>query len=259
MSDGPRASLDLTHVLCAFSCESDLIFVLDLQCRLLDDDSSYFSLALALVTLSPILLMASYAALAVQTREFIIIVMWTGQFAGELLNWIIKRIIKQERPIDSIGNGYGFPSSHSQYMAYFASFLMAHLYFRHRFSSTGSKIIDLLLRIIVYSALLGWAGLVAYSRYYLGYHSAHQIFWGQAIGTALGLSVYVLSEAIPTRYPNSSLGRLKTWLLNNPVVIWLQIRDGWAVWADGGREGEWLRWRREWEAQGKKANKAKTR
>jgi dolichyldiphosphatase len=42
---------------------------------------------------------ASYAALAVQTREFLVITMWAGQFAGELLNWVIKRIIKQERPI----------------------------------------------------------------------------------------------------------------------------------------------------------------
>jgi hypothetical protein len=42
---------------------------------------------------------ASYAALAVQTREFLVIVMWAGQLFGELLNWVIKRAIKQERPI----------------------------------------------------------------------------------------------------------------------------------------------------------------
>jgi hypothetical protein len=42
---------------------------------------------------------ASYAALAVQTREFLVIVMWAGQVFGELLNWVIKRAIKQERPI----------------------------------------------------------------------------------------------------------------------------------------------------------------
>ncbi|KAF4610808.1 hypothetical protein D9613_007066 [Agrocybe pediades] len=232
--EGPKASLDLTHVLY--------------------DDGSYFSMALALVTLSPILLMASYAALAVQTREFLIIVMWAGQLFGELLNWVMKRTIKQERPIESIGNGYGFPSSHSQYMAYFASFLMCHLYFRHRFSSTGSKLIDFLWRLVVYAALIGWAGLVAYSRYYLGYHNAYQILWGLAIGTTLGVSLYLISEAIPTRYPTSPLGRMKAAILNNPIVLWLQLRDGWAVWADGGREGEWLRWRKQFEAQQKSQN-----
>jgi dolichyldiphosphatase len=44
-------------------------------------------------------LQACYAALAVQSREFIIIVMWAGQLAGEALSWIIKRAIKQDRPI----------------------------------------------------------------------------------------------------------------------------------------------------------------
>ncbi|KAF9485472.1 hypothetical protein BDN70DRAFT_871120 [Pholiota conissans] len=226
MHDGPRASLDLTHVLY--------------------DDSSYFSLALALITLSPILLMASYAALAVQTREFLIITMWAGQFFGELLNWVIKRIIKQDRPIENIGNGYGFPSSHSQYMAYFTSFLFCHLYFRHRFSSTGYRSLDFLFRMIVYAALLTWTGLVAYSRYYLGYHNANQIFWGLAIGAGLGITLYIVSQAIPNQYPSSRLGKAKSMFLNNSIIVWLQIRDGWTVWADGGRETEWCRWKEEW-------------
>src|SRR5260221_13784842 len=118
-------------------------------------------------------LQASYAALAVQTRELLIIIMWMGQFAGEVLNWTIKHIIKQERPpgmfclfiflggrivmrwyhIGHVGNGYGFPSSHSQYMAYFSSFLICHLYFRHQFAFTEYPIIDFIWRATVYSAL----------------------------------------------------------------------------------------------------------
>jgi len=30
------------------------------------------------------------------------------------------------------------------------------------------------------------------------------------------------------------------------VATWLQIRDGWDIWSDGGRDDEWVRWRREW-------------
>lgn len=227
MSDGPKTSLDLTHVLY--------------------DDNSLFSLALALITLSPILLMASYAALAVQTREFLIIVMWAGQLVGEGLNWILKHIVQQDRPAESIGNGFGFPSSHSQYMAFFSSFLVCHLYFRHRFSSTGYLLVDQLWRLCIYMGLIGWAGLVAYSRYYLGYHNTYQILWGLGIGVFLGVSLYFISELIPTRYPNSLLGKFKTRILNNPLLVWFQIRDGWAVWPDGGREGEWQRWRQQWE------------
>ena len=38
-------------------------------------------------------------------------------------------------------------------------------------------------------------------------------------------------------------------LLDHPIIVWLQIRDGWAIWVDGGREDEWMRWRGLWEAK----------
>ena len=107
--------------------------------------------------------------------------MWAGQFANEGFNTLLKRVVKQDRP-DGVsdnhnsntatysaahGNGYGFPSSHSQYMGYFAAFLVCHMYFTYQFSSTGSSVLDALWRFIVYSVLYSWAGAVAYSRYVL--------------------------------------------------------------------------------------------
>jgi len=71
------------------------------------------------------------------------------------------------------------------------------------------------------------------------------------IGAVSGILLYIATEVIPRRYPSSLLAAVKVKLLNNPVVVWLQIRDGWAVWPDGGREGEWVRWRHEWEIQQK--------
>jgi dolichyldiphosphatase len=166
------------------------------------------------------------------------------------------------QPIDSIGHGYGFPSSHSQYMGYFASFLVCHMYFTHRFPSTGNSLLDRLFRALVYLFISTWALAVAYSRYiyppyhspcphvhfrlHLNYHSPHQVFWGFSIGVAFGSSLYVVSQVIPRAFPNSLLGRLKLFLLTNPLSQWLQIRDGWAVWPDGGRDVEWHRWRDEW-------------
>ncbi|EAU86935.2 hypothetical protein CC1G_09792 [Coprinopsis cinerea okayama7 len=224
---GPLASLDVTHVLY--------------------DDSSFTSFVLALITLSPILLMPAYAALAYQTREYIIIVMWIGQFFGEGLNLVIKRIVKEERPNLNIGDGYGFPSSHSQYMAYFTTFLYLHLFFSHRFTSTGSPLLDRLWRTTVYGVLAMWMGVVAYSRYALGYHTPLQIFWGLAIGCALAVVVYTLTQLVPSRYPNSVLGKTKRFILTNPLCTWLRIRDGWEVWGDAGVEDAWWRWRAQWE------------
>ncbi|KZV68243.1 hypothetical protein PENSPDRAFT_653381 [Peniophora sp. CONT] len=232
MADLGLASLDLTHVLY--------------------DASSHVSLFMALITLSPILLMASYAVLAVFTRELTIIDMWAGQLLCEAFNWAIKRAIKQERPSGSVGTGYGFPSSHSQYMAYFATFLVLHLHFRHRFVSTGSWIIDKSFRLLLHAAFIGWAGIVAYSRHYLQYHSTAQVLWGVSIGVVFALVFYAVTELIPTKRPDSPLGRLRTYALANPISSWFRLRDGWEVWSDSGIEENWQIWRREWDRKAEK-------
>ncbi|KAL1726222.1 hypothetical protein EV714DRAFT_219747 [Schizophyllum commune] len=224
----PRVALDLTHIVYP--------------------DESLFSWFLALSSLTPILLMPAYAALAVQTREYLVLVMWTGQLASEGFNWVLKHMIKEDRPYDEVGTGYGFPSSHSQYMGFFWAFLTCHLYFRHRFASTGSAALDKAFRLFVYAAIAFVSGAVAYSRYYLRYHSARQVLWGFSIGVALGTALYALAVHIPRRRPKSILGRFKTWLIANPVSTWCQMRDGWAVWPDAGRETEWKRWREQWQA-----------
>jgi dolichyldiphosphatase len=155
---------------------------------------------MALITLSPILLMASrkvkfdsavsdinqpsYAALAIVTREITVINMWAGQFFCEAFNLVVKRIVKQGRPpgtqryhrlpsvsedltrspsSGSVANGYGFPSSHGQYMGYFATFLILHLHFRHKFAPGGSFELTA-FRVVIYPAIITWAGIVAYSR-----------------------------------------------------------------------------------------------
>ncbi|KAF7975473.1 hypothetical protein HWV62_9505 [Athelia sp. TMB] len=175
--------------------------------------------------------------------------MWAGQLACEGFNWILKRAIKQERPVESLGNGYGFPSSHSQYMGYFAAFLFCHLFFRHRFESCGYQVLDAAWRGVVYSSIGAWSLAVPYSRYHLHYHTPFQILCGYLIGVFLGLSLYLVAEYIPRHFPSSFLGQWKRTLLGGQVATWCRLRDGWGVWADGGREVEWARWRGEWEKQ----------
>lgn len=132
-------------------------------------------------------------------------------------------------------------------MGYFSSFLMMHLYFKHRFTSTGSWIVDQLFRLLVYFGLAFWASLVCYSRYHLTYHTAPQVFYGLSIGICFGISSYLLVELIPSRYPESSLGQLKECLLDSQLARFVRLRDGWAIWEDAGREHEWTRWRSQWE------------
>ncbi|EPT03021.1 hypothetical protein FOMPIDRAFT_1159614 [Fomitopsis schrenkii] len=225
-----RVALDLTHV------------------QYIGDSTT--SLILALLTLSPILINPAYAVLAVQTRELFFIEMWVGQMLCEVFNWFIKHAIQEERPHRELGDGFGFPSSHSQWMGYFSAFLLCHLTFRHRFIPTGWWLVDVLWRMLVYAGLMSWALAVACSRYYLSYHTLRQVTWGLSIGATFGTCYYTVVEVLPFVWPASVLGRARTAALANPVSTWLRIRDGWAVWADGGREAEWLRWRMKWEKSG---------
>lgn len=223
----PRAALDLTHILY--------------------DPNSNFSLCLALLSLSPILLMPAYASLSFITRELVILEMWAGQLACEGFNYVLKHAIKQDRPVETLGHGYGFPSSHSQWMAYFSTFLILHIHFRHRFTSTGYVIVDQAFRLLVYMGLILWAALVCYSRYHLTYHTVDQVLWGCLIGVAIGCVTYASCEYIPNNYPHTFLGKFRRGLLNSSILQWFRLRDGWSIWGDAGRESEWQKWRSEWE------------
>ncbi|KAJ1306349.1 hypothetical protein OPQ81_007356 [Rhizoctonia solani] len=224
----PLSSLSLTHVVY--------------------DSSSHVSLVLALVTLSPILLMACYASLSVYTRELLIINMWAGQLVNEGFNWVLKQIFREERPDMSHGDGYGFPSSHSQYMGYFSAFLVTHFLTRHRFPKHPPRA-QIIHRAILCFGLVVWAGLVCYSRYHLTYHTPPQIIWGAIIGVCVGVTHYLVTELWPAHAPNSPIAKLRSAILNSPITQWARIRDGWLVWADGGKEDEYARWKEAWNTQ----------
>jgi len=74
-----------------------------------------------------------------------------------------------------------------------------------------------------------------------------QVLSGLALGALFGGVYFALVELWPVRAPGSPAGRLRNWLVGNPVSTWLRVRDGWAVWDDGGFESAWGVWRREWE------------
>lgn len=60
------------------------------------DPLSYISAYLALI---PQGLVLTYVALIWSTREIEILLMFAGQMGCEGLNWILKRVIKEERPM----------------------------------------------------------------------------------------------------------------------------------------------------------------
>ncbi|KAJ5545500.1 hypothetical protein N7461_007804 [Penicillium sp. DV-2018c] len=163
MDDTPLATLSLTHV--HYNP---------------NDKLSFASAWLALV---PQALCVSYATLIWSTREVEVIMMFVGQMASEVLNWTLKRVIKEERPQGIYGKGYGMPSSHAQFMTFFSVYLTLFLLFRHSQASASSyPNVAVLLRILVMLGLCIGAAAVAASRIYLNYHTPKQVFAGCAAG-----------------------------------------------------------------------------
>lgn len=72
-------------------------------------------------------------ALIYSTREVEIGLTFAGQLACEALNWALKRYFKQARPpaIHVLHKGYGMPSSHAQFVSYFAISVTLFLLLRH--------------------------------------------------------------------------------------------------------------------------------
>ncbi|KAI2609018.1 PAP2-domain-containing protein [Hypoxylon fragiforme] len=216
----PLASLSLTHV------HYDPT-----------DPLSYLCAWLALV---PQGLCVVYATLILFTREIEIALLFAGQLACEAINFALKRLIKEERPRRMNGKGYGMPSSHAQFVAYFAVSLTLFLLFRHQPPSPRVRRRNHtpmgLLERTGWSVLgLGVAAAVAWSRVYLNYHTEKQVLVGAAAGTVSAIGWFVITAIV------RQTGWL-AWAIDLPIAKWLRIRDliveedlcqaGWEKWDD---------------------------
>ncbi|KAI7901043.1 uncharacterized protein BX663DRAFT_438519 [Cokeromyces recurvatus] len=84
--------------------------------------SDKISYAFAYITLSPIAILVFYASVIVSRREMAGILMLVGQLTNEVVNYILKETIEQERPYAHLGDGYGMPSSHSQFICIYLGY-----------------------------------------------------------------------------------------------------------------------------------------
>ena len=114
-----------------------------------------------------------------------------------------------------LGKGYGMPSSHSQFVAYFAVYLTLFLLFRHKADARVHRVP--LLHYFVALLVIAVGGATAISRIYLQYHTPRQVLAGVTAGIV------------------SAIG----WFL---VTVWLR-RQGWVDWALDLKVSQMLRMR----------------
>ncbi|KAG4095995.1 PAP2-domain-containing protein [Neocallimastix lanati (nom. inval.)] len=145
----------------------------------LHEKGDFLGMILALSSLCPIFLIVAYTSVILARRELIIIFTLIGQLLNELFNTIIKHIIKQPRPENAALTSYGMPSSHSQFMFFFATYCILYMFLKLKMNNN-------LWKFLISVGLIIVASTVAYSRYYLSYHSAQQVIVGITLGIFAG-------------------------------------------------------------------------
>ncbi|KAL9602854.1 MAG: hypothetical protein Q9219_001549 [cf. Caloplaca sp. 3 TL-2023] len=196
------------------------------------DPVAYLCAWLALV---PQILSVVYTTLIWSSREVEVILMFVGQMGCEALNFLLKRLIKGERPPRIKGKGYGMPSSHAQFVAFFAAYLTLFLLLRHSpHPSHTHTPTTFNQRVAISTWSFLFAAAVCASRVYLCYHTVNQVLVGCAVGSASALAWFALTTWARQR------GFIQ-WALDRRETIALRIRD--LVVEEDLAESGWERWR----------------
>lgn len=132
------------------------------------------------------------------------------------------------------GKGYGMPSSHAQFMAFFALYLTLFLVFRQAPSYASSyPYLGFYLRTAMTICLgIGAAGVAA-SRVYLNYHTPRQVLAGCGAGVGCACAWFIITGLL------RRWGVIE-WALELTVARLLRVRD--LLVSEDLAESGWQRW-----------------
>ncbi|KAG4959489.1 hypothetical protein GLYMA_13G137800v4 [Glycine max] len=165
---------------------------------------------LAWISLVPVFIsLGGFVSHFIFRRELQGIFFALGLIVSQFINEVIKTSVQQARPATcallEMCDSHGWPSSHCQYMFFFASYLTllslrGGLSFWHVRDNPP-------LHLLTWSLAL----LTMYSRVYLGYHTLAQVFAGTALGVFLGaVWFWVVNSVLYPYFPvieESAFGR----------------------------------------------------
>jgi dolichyldiphosphatase len=137
------------------------------------------------------------------------------------------------------GKGYGMPSSHAQFVAFFSVSLTLFLLFRHVPHPTETHTpFNFFQRFLLSLCALASAAAVAWSRIYLSYHTPKQVIVGCIAGATFAVVWFVFTTFL------RRTGWIE-WGLDTYCARLLRIRDlviqedlvdpGWARWEEKRR------------------------
>jgi dolichyldiphosphatase len=169
----------------------DVVWIpLDLTYIRYREGDGLIGVAMAWLSLLPILLYAMCFAALLARRELQLAVYVLGQTLNELFSYSLKSLINIPRPIYSPRPGLGMPSSHSQFMWFFAAYTALHVLSKHvRWAQPK------LWKSAWIAAVISAACGVGASRLYLWVHSIDQVVAGAALGVLCGSLWFAFARA----------------------------------------------------------------
>ena len=151
------------------------------------------------------------------------------------------------------GKGYGMPSSHAQFLAFYSTSLILFLLLRHRPQTISAKFLAKesfpyslypsanVQRFLVSGIALVLAAFVALSRIYLKYHTGRQVLVGCSAGALSAVTWFLFTSWLR----HTGLLHL---VINLELCRWLRLRDlvveedlvesGWREWDNRTRTKE---------------------
>ncbi|KAL6277727.1 hypothetical protein ACE6H2_021328 [Prunus campanulata] len=161
------------------------------------DKLGYF---LAWISLVPVFIsLGGFVSHFIFRRELQGMFFALGLIISQFVNEFIKTSVQQARPetcaLLDMCDSHGWPSSHSQYMFFFAIYFTLMTYKGIGLWHTKNKFAVI---------FLPWALalLTMYSRVYLGYHTVAQVLAGSALGVFLGaLWFWVVNSVLYSYFP----------------------------------------------------------
>jgi len=184
---------------------------------------------LACASMAPLAVLVSFTTLILFRRDLHTIAFFSGILINEGINSMLKHTIKQARPMtrNVQYNEYGMPSSHSQFMWFFAAYAALFLWVRLHHINNNSPSVWMWKTIASCGCVVG-AFTVAVSRVYLQYHTVPQVVVGSLFGSVLGVLWFLVTHYLLTPwFPVVASWKLAERLLVRdttliPNILWFE-------------------------------------
>ncbi|XP_076763668.1 dolichyldiphosphatase 1 [Xylocopa sonorina] len=192
----------------------------------------FFGRLLALVSLTPFVIITGFITLILFRRDLHTITFFSGIIINQCINLILKHTICEARPTKraNIHVEYGMPSTHSQFMWFFATYTTLFICIRLHHNN-NSSILEKFWRITVIATCIIIAILVTYSRVYLLYHTSSQVLCGALIGIILATIWFTITCVVLTPlFPIIVSWRISEYLLLRdtsliPNILWFEYTN----------------------------------